>query len=327
MDFDIGANVLQPGTTVWSTSNFDGSTTDTLPHHTTSTSLSPSSASPASITQPQSQEALNTWQFRFNQEWAMLSAEQQSLSNHSTPQKPPAVANNKREESAGMPAFAAIRGLSDLNVELFTLSSAVPKPPNSLSQPLSWKNKDVAIDRTFRLSLTFIEILNDMYPNHSLEIPPTTPDTPNISFEVSNPPTWISAQNSPVDHASLLLVLSCYQRLVETYGDIFGNMQACLDRSSITAREDYVQMPDVKIGNFTLPDSSALQITLILQLARDLLRRMGVIIKNLNRKHTAPGDGKDDLMSHTFKAVNDRENELIGGINTLRNTLIMLNIL
>ncbi|KAI2626421.1 hypothetical protein GGR54DRAFT_636992 [Hypoxylon sp. NC1633] len=163
-----------------------------------------------------------------------------------------------------------------------------------------------------------------MYPRHpeKSSLSPTRSPAHDSASPVSG-----SCRPISFDQSSFLLVLSCYQRLIETYDDIFGNMQACLDRSSVTAREDYVQMPDVKVGSFSIPDSSALQITLILQLARHLIRRMGIIIKNLNPRPNAAIDGANDLLSLTFKALSIRESDLIERINKLRNTLVSLDIL
>ncbi|OTA54843.1 hypothetical protein K449DRAFT_389072 [Hypoxylon sp. EC38] len=66
-------------------------------------------------------------------------------------------------------------------------------------------------------------------------------------------------------------------------------------------------MPDMKVGSFSLPNSSALQITLVLQLARNLIKRMGFIIKALDQSQNLKSCDTNDLMSLTFKAVNFRE--------------------
>ncbi|KAI1500570.1 hypothetical protein F5X99DRAFT_429408 [Biscogniauxia marginata] len=320
VDFGLGANVFQSDSTTWSGPTFADSASGSSPAFAMST------GSPAYASQPQSHNAISTWQYRFNQEWARLSAEQPLLPVDGIPEEQSARPTSTTHGTSSLP-IATIRGLSDLNVELFTLSSAVPKPPTSISQPLSWKDKDFAIDKTFQLSQSFIEALDKLYPRNM---------DPSSNNYIMPPPSQVSDPLAPVssgqpvsfDQASFLLVLSCYQRLIETYDDIFGNMQACLDRSSTTAREDYVQMPDVKVGSFSLPDSSALQITLILQLARHLLRRMGVIIKSLSQDHPVAGkNGADDLMSLTFKAVSTRENDLVERINRVRNTLLSLDIL
>lgn len=249
----------------------------------------------------------------------MLSIEQQSPQKSDSSPGEPISAEEKSQLTHSLP-LAVVRGLSDLNVELFTLSSSIPKPPTSTSQPLSWKNKDFAIDKTFQLSQKLIEVLDKLYPRYRT----TARDCSTLQY--TKEPEFLN-QSISFDHASLLLVLSCYQRLIEAYNDIFGNMQACLDRSATTMPEDYVQMPNMKVGSFSLPNSSALQITLVLQLARHLLQRMGVIIKALDQSRGAVSDDMNDLISLTFKTVNTREIDLIGRINKLRNTLVSLDIL
>ncbi|KAJ5613798.1 hypothetical protein N7528_007452 [Penicillium herquei] len=283
-----------------------------------SSSCALSNASPTADPYLQSGSIANNWQYRFNEEWAMLSAEQQSPGDDGMMRPCTGIPRPKAHETQNL-RLSTIRGLSDLNVEMFTLSSTIPKPPASISQPHSWKEKDFAIDKTFQLSQRLIEVLDKLYPgnlgSNGCTINPSRKD----ELPVSAP------NDSPFDQSSFLLILSCYQRLIETYHDIFGNMQACLDRSTITAREDYVQMPDMKVGSFSVPDSSALQITMILQLSRHLLRRMGSIIKSLKTNYN--GGGTDDLMSLTFQAVNNREDQLIETINHLRNSLLSLDIL
>ncbi|KAI0853026.1 hypothetical protein F5Y00DRAFT_225177 [Daldinia vernicosa] len=310
MNFSLGNDLFQCDSALWQTPLITGSTSSSSPTLVTSTS--------PSLSQIPSQDASNTWQDRFNQEWAMLSAEQQSPPKNDSPaEKQGPLRDNMR----GPPCLPLdiIQSLSDLNVETFSLSSAIPKPPVSTSQPLSWKDKDFAIDRTFQLSQRFIEVLDKLYPRQlgsSAQDPIISPIRESSTSRLAS-----------FDHASFLLVLSCYQRLIGIYNDIFGNMQACLDRSSVTAPEDYVRMPDVKVGSFSLPNSSALQITLVLQLARHLLQRMSFIIKILNPSPITDDNDTNDLMAPTFKAVTARETDLIERINLLRSTLVSLDIL
>lgn len=249
----------------------------------------------------------------------MLSVDREIRHNITFPQGDSSVSDGSRLSGPRSLPVDTIRRLTDLHVELFTLATHIPKPPTNISQPLSWKDKDMAIDKTFQLSHAFIEAIDNLdfrqSPN-SLELTAWTTESPTAP-----------ANDAPLDQASLLLVLSCYQRLIESYDDIFGNMQACLDRFAITAREDYVKMPDVKIGSLSIPDSSALQITLILQMARHLLRRIGAMVTNLNQRQIATNALMDNLTSITAQTVSSRENDLIQRITTLRNTLVTLDIL
>ncbi|KAF2444611.1 hypothetical protein P171DRAFT_431418 [Karstenula rhodostoma CBS 690.94] len=301
MEFNLGVDMFQP--TSWTGSNSNGPTSVSSP------SFPAHRASPLLL-----QDALDTWQQRFNSEWALLSADDGPAQGDATVENATSPCADASQTVPTLPALTTVRSLSDLNVDLYTLSSFIPKPPTDISQPLSWKDKDFAIDKTFQLSQRFIEVLNKLYPRF-LETAP-----------ISSAGSGSALRPDPsFDQASFLLVLSCYQRLVDAYDDIFGNMQACLNRSSTTAREDYVQMPDVRVGDFSLPNSSALQITLILQLARHLLRRLGDIIKWVDSGYIDASS--NDLTSLTLKAVYTRESDLITRINVLRNTLISLNIL
>jgi len=249
---------------------------------------------------------------------------------------------NAAEKVPGLSAISTIQSLSDLNVELYTHAVTVPNPPKSLVEPLSWKDKDFAIDRTFQLSQRFIDILNTHYPRYLQSAALSATNTPASSAPSNSHHSGSNSDRPPlsIDQASFLLILSCYLRLIDTYDNIFGNMQACLDRASVTAREDYVSLPNVKFGSFSLPNSSALQITLILQLARHLLNRMGEIIGSIELSESsstvtsdiidnneALSPGLEHSMSPTLKALNHREKALIKRVNTLRNTLIDLNIL
>ncbi|KAI1099538.1 hypothetical protein F4804DRAFT_345447 [Jackrogersella minutella] len=308
--FILGDGVFPDDSTLWPAPLIHDSASGS------SSTLIMSANSPLSPTsQLQPQNTSNTWQDRFNREWAILSSEEEPLMEDDISEEQSALPKDQEQERSVLP-IAVIRELSNLNVDLFSLSSSVPEPPTSTSQPLSWKDKDFAIDKTFQLSQRFIEALDKLYPRSA------------ATQSVSSPSQRTgSDQPTPFDQASFLLMLSCYQRLMETYDDIFGNVQACLDRSAVTAPEDYVAMPNVKVGTFSLPNSSALQITLVLQLARHLLQRMGSIIKALDQSRTLAGNGTSDLLSPTFTAVSTRETDLIERINKLRNTLVSLDIL
>ncbi|KAI0383341.1 hypothetical protein F5Y04DRAFT_251094 [Hypomontagnella monticulosa] len=306
---NLDHNTLDSDATLQS-STFVGSASSSSPVFAISANLPP--------TKLHFQDAIDTWQDRFNHEWAMLSSEQQTLPERSDLVGQTVFSGEQAQDLFGL-HLIAVWELSDLNVELFTLSSAIPKPPSSTLQPLSWKNKDFAIDKTFQLSQKFIEVLDKAYLCR-----------PRGSTANSMSPTVCGAEPSEpgmLDQASFLLVLSCYQRFIEAYDNIFGNVQACLDRSAITAPEDYVRMPDMKVGAFSLPNSSALQITLVLQLARHLIQRMGLIIKSLGQSWASDGDNMNDLLSPIFKAINERDKNLIERIHKLRNTLVSLDIL
>ncbi|CZR60924.1 uncharacterized protein PAC_10820 [Phialocephala subalpina] len=316
-DFQMGMNFLEP-TTAWTDSPSD-----------------PSSSAGAGNTiygqgSPQrSSSGLDTWQHRFNHEWAMLSSDDIHTEQLSTSRDQPKGASSSL-------AITTIQALSDLNVELYAHAAMVPKPPKSSSQPLTWKDKDLVVDKTFQLSQRFIDVLNKFYPRY-VEAS-TSSSSPNTSASSASSPRTgmaLGRLHAAIDQGSFLLILSCHLRLIDTYENIFGNMQACLDRSSVTECEDHVGLPNVKVGSFSIPDTSAVQITLILHLARHLLSRMGELIKSIESSQTSDrvnedgslSVGSDSLVSPTLEAVHSREKVLVERISRLRKTFIDLNIL
>ncbi|THC88595.1 hypothetical protein EYZ11_011960 [Aspergillus tanneri] len=270
------------------------------------------------------------WQQVFNREWALLSSNDAVAPSNWSPAS--TGSHSADDGSENRCALGMVQQLSELNVELYAHEMTVPKPPMSVSEPLSWKDKDFAIDRTFHLSQRFIEVLNRQYPRYL--------ETARLSgSETATSDVGLSGAFG-LDQGSCLLTLSCYLRLVKTYDNIFGNMQACLDRSSVTPRGDYVNLPGVQVGSFSLPHSSALQIVLILQLARHLLTRMGEVVKaagldgqnqrkaDKDTENMVLTDGTgDSLLSGAVNTVQSQECFLMNRITKLRNTLIALNIL
>ncbi|PYH95599.1 hypothetical protein BO71DRAFT_418445 [Aspergillus ellipticus CBS 707.79] len=253
-----------------------------------------------------------TWQQVFNQEWAILSSQHTATTTDISPQ----TTSDSAPKTQCL--MGTIRELSELNVELYAHATTVSYPPVSSPEPLTWANKDVAIDQTFQLSQRLIETINKRYPRYK--------ETANDTTEIGSSP------GQQIDQGSCLLILSCYTRLIETYDRIFANMQACLDRASVTPPECYVGLPGVQVGSFSMPQSSALQIVTILQLARHLLTRMGELIKEVGPKKDAdaaeatPGTGSL-LLSGALDSVKPEEDRLMKRINTMRDTLIALNIL
>ncbi|KAL5043107.1 hypothetical protein BDW71DRAFT_130198 [Aspergillus fruticulosus] len=266
--------------------------------------------------------APENWQQAFDQEWAMMASQHAASVTETSPGLP---ASDGLDSPQTTCIFAMISELSQLNIDLYAHQTSVPIPPASLADPLTWKNKDFAIDRTFELSQRLIKLVNKKYPRYRETARMQTPES---ALDSTMP-------EPQIDQGSCLLILSCYTRLIETYGRIFANMQGCLDRSSVTAPEDYVSMPSVQIGSFSLPHSSSLQIVLILQLARELLTRMSEVIKIAkpekqmdHRETSAPEPaGGSQLLSSALNDVAAEEDRLMNKINKLRSTLITLNIL
>ena len=254
-----------------------------------------------------------------------------------SPNKPAGIA---------LAALSIVQELSDLNVKLYEHASTIPKPPEITTEPLSWKGKDFAMDKTFDLSQRMIKLLNRIYPtyqesfgNQSLKRKLSSVDSPTRQDGGSPPGSKRDRATPCLDQGSMLLLLSCYLRLIDTYDSIFGNMQACLDRSSRMLPEDYVSLPSVKIGSFSFPPTSALQITMVLHFASELLGRLRettklVYLPSIGGFQKPESQDKDaavaptaDISTANLDAVIARQNELIQRIKLLRQSLMALDVI
>jgi hypothetical protein len=77
-----------------------------------------------------------------------------------------------------------------------------------------------------------------------------------------------------LDHASILLILSCHLRLISIYEALFHHMRQCYSQGgvSVTPSQVTLNVPPLKIGNFTPPPSAAvpMQMLLVVQFASRL---------------------------------------------------------
>ena len=233
--------------------------------------------------------------------------------------------------NSSLSTLSIIRELSNLNVKLYAHASSIPKPPNSATEPLSWKDKDFAMDQTFELSQSMIALLNRLSPPRYMENSlNNSPKFGSLNPQSSHP---LADPESPcIDQASMLIILSCHMRLMETYDYIFRNMQACLDRSSIMAPEDYVSLPSVSVGSFSFPPTSAMQLTMVLHCASEILDQLRKVTGS-NRLYTATQDGDSraasdpDPITITAEAVTRKQKKLIDGIKNLRHSLVTLDVI
>ena len=233
--------------------------------------------------------------------------------------------------SSSFSTLSTIRELNNLNIKLYAHASSIPKPPNLTTETLSWKDKDFAMDQTFELSQSMIALLNRLSPARAIEN--SLNNSPKFNSLTPQSPHPLADPESPrIDQASMLIILSCHIRLMETYDHIFRNMQACLDRSSTTAPEDYVSLPCVSVGSFSFPPTSAMQLTMILHCASEILGRLRKVTVS-NRLYTASQDedfraGSDlDPITITAKAVTRKQKKLIDRIKNLRQSLVILDII
>ncbi|OJJ66281.1 hypothetical protein ASPBRDRAFT_138529 [Aspergillus brasiliensis CBS 101740] len=168
--------------------------------------------------------------------------------------------------------------LGRLNVTLLTHAQQIahrqPRGTPSTSSPTSATDHDFqedrptfAVDQTFLLSQQLIDLLSQQDALAATGAPTQSPPP--------GPPQLPRALRS-LDPASILLVLSCHLRVLDSYSQMFAHIQAWQEHgpsSSLPATG--IGLPALNIGAFSLPASSPrLQIAVILQLAEQLLGRL-----------------------------------------------------
>ncbi|KAA8651167.1 hypothetical protein EYZ11_007036 [Aspergillus tanneri] len=152
-----------------------------------------------------------------------------------------------------------IRKLSDMNLELHqhkfsipsteieqsmwtnTKSSGTSSAPNSIQH-----DQELAVDRTFKLSYQFTEILTDIFSRFKTHQGSTRPITAALAL----------------DQPSQLLVLSSYLCLVESYDKILQHIKIWTEiqfMMGVSSADGHfpIQLPSLAIGSFKLPTSSS----------------------------------------------------------------------
>lgn len=215
-----------------------------------------------------------------------------------------------------------------------------------------------AIDTTFRLSRELVAILGDILApenqNHHQSAPQNKMAQsmpPNNGSETghSRHNSLIGAEqrngsNSTaafLDPGSMLLVLSCYIRILDIYSKFFSlvatSLTAPLQESNrIKDLAKLILLPDLVIGNFSLHSSPSLQFTLIISIIEEVLERLrssvgqfdlGAGLKS-SRWGKAEEDAEESLMSDfqgvsevTLQAIRVREAKITKRMNELRRRL------
>jgi len=185
-----------------------------------------------------------------------------------------------------------VRKLSQLNVDLSDHKATLP--PLSIHDDLP-HDLDVAcpqsekyvLEDTFRLTQNLIEIYPGflhLFINCTPSSKSTTPDSDFISTSVeydersfsstASSSTTSSHTKEPLDHASILLLISCHLRVIDIYDTLFKHMDTCISQRGLAknARQAALSAPTLMIGNYIPPPSSAvpMQMLLLVQFASQL---------------------------------------------------------
>ena len=193
-----------------------------------------------------------------------------------------------RHNDSGRSSVAdAVRELADMNVRLFEHAATLPprsghgvvnQPAEELSRSgAPREGKLFAIDQTFTLTKNLIDILKRLYKHIDQSLAGPSTDTsvdPMLYSEISDKDSSPLAQLSEasllhprtqatpdcahtprLDQATVLLILSCYYRLMDIYESIFGHMQACAKHSTTPISDDgrTVTLPPLQVGSYASP--------------------------------------------------------------------------
>lgn len=257
---------------------------------------------------------------------------------------------------------AWVSKLAEINVKLFKHAATIPRAQkdsanneeqsdfdSSPNQPQvedgggsSFEGTRFAIDETFQLSRQLIDILNEIYPKSRLSSQNPVkgdmedPAPTNYRYGMNNRDAACNevAQNCPaisapsdilLDPGSNILVLSCYLRILDIYAKLFGKIDASISNKDFLRS---IRLPRLTVGTFSLHPTSALQITLIMQLAEELLDRLRDVVALTNQTASPrwPKDNEQDWHSSalsgvaevTLQAIRFREAKIIKGMKGVR---------
>jgi hypothetical protein len=179
---------------------------------------------------------------------------------------------------------SAIRQLAKINVALYECATKLPSMPGAGVDSVgigagkvqrSRKEREFAIDELFRLATEFIDVIKSL---SGVECDTNTPSS-SRSFSPSSAQRtlslFINRQElshtdreatktgkerilwpfSHVDEATILMVMSCHSRLMETYLSIFHMMQACIEYSVVPQKDKgwVVVLPRIQVGSHASP--------------------------------------------------------------------------
>ncbi|KND88287.1 hypothetical protein TOPH_07099 [Tolypocladium ophioglossoides CBS 100239] len=213
-----------------------------------------------------------------------------------------------------------IRKLSDINVELHQHMLSIP--PIGVGQSTWTSNgpnstrhdEELAVDRTFKLSHQFMEILNDIFSRFKTRQAYTGPTTDTLAL----------------DQPSQLLVLSSYLCLVESYDKILRHIKTWTEvrfKMGVSTSDEHfpIQLPGLAIGSFKLPTSSSTQPLVLTCTIESMIMHMHNLVSEMmtptntgngttrvsntaaGDQGTSGGDGLSSVAKVTLQAIRAKE--------------------
>ncbi|EGC44373.1 conserved hypothetical protein [Histoplasma capsulatum var. duboisii H88] len=190
-----------------------------------------------------------------------------------------------------------VRKLADLNVKLCEHAAKLPPVSTSFSEiQISLANRVFEIDETFCLIQTLLDVSRTIYshrsiPSENQPLEDISSISPSILFSQNNqkdhPPNDTSpgARGGPGSHVpdrpTFLLILSCYDRVIDICQCIFTHIECCVKTfaTPLTPEAQVTQLPELRIGSYKPPISSAVAMKMFLfhTMARQLLSQLRAI--------------------------------------------------
>lgn len=182
----------------------------------------------------------------------------------------------------GYGSSSPVRDLANLNVAVHECATNLPSMPEAglypkppiIDKQSTRKVALFAIDELFRLTSEFVDALKRLasvesdtgaaFASSSVETTRTQPSLPLLTHTQPSPAgqpvarTGSSLHSGPfshVDEATMLLVMSCHCRLIDTHTSVFRMMQACIEYSIRPQmdKEAVIVLPRLQIGSHTAP--------------------------------------------------------------------------
>jgi len=228
-----------------------------------------------------------------------------------------------------------------------SLDSIGDESANIRSQATSSHNeREFAIDETFSLSHELIGVLNQIYPRFTHRYPdlgmpshqPSTTSSPSMTQHSSAQSTLsVTCPPYSLDEGSVLLILSSYLRVINIYDTIFSHIQNSISATNGREWKTSMRLPRLNIGAFSLPSCSVMEITVIIQLAEQLLSQLREItgLMDTNTRHEdhdtdgSHGQGQTvtGITDATLRSLRSREKEMMKRTTQVKRSLLQLNIL
>jgi len=226
------------------------------------------------------------------------------------------------------------------------LANTSLRPGGEDADKVMGESEGFAIDNTFRLSRQLIDIFNEIKPLDQRSKPSREEPLPLANGELhetngdnshnerkahfSHLTTTSASARIQMDPGTSMLVLSCYLRILEIYAELFGTIHSSFpDKDYLKG----IRLPDLNLGTFSIHSNSSIQLILLLQLAQELLTRLGEtvdlidqpvetpesMIKGLDKSwHVSAIDGAGRA---SLQAIRIRETKILDGMKKLRQDL------